>query len=78
MLDFLLGDLTGYMIGAVAVVGAVLGVYIKGRGDGRAKMNRDLDQAYIETRERIDDAETFTEYDDARDFLVERLQRKTD
>ena len=53
-------------------------VFISKGGDGRAKMNRDLDQAYIETRERIDDAETFTEYDDARDFLVERLQRKTD
>lgn len=74
MIDLLLGDLTGYMVAAVGVVAAVLGVYFKGRGDQKAKINRELDKAYRETRKRIDDAETFTDATDAREFLRNRLQ----
>lgn len=74
MIDLLLGDLSGYLVAAVGVVAALLGVYFKGRGDQKNKINRELDEAYIETRERQDNAETFTDATDARAFLRGRLQ----
>lgn len=74
MIDLLIGDLSGYLIMAAGAVAAVVGVYFKGRTDTRAKINRELDEAYRETRKRIDDAETFTDATDAREFLRNRLQ----
>jgi hypothetical protein len=78
MLDLLLGDLTTTLIWIGGGIAAVLGVYLKGRGDGREKMNRELDEAYIETRERIDETPIFKDESAARDFLTERLQSRNE
>ena len=40
----------------LAVFGG-LGLYVKGRRDGKAKIRSDADKAYRKSRERMDDAE---------------------
>lgn len=76
MLDLLLGNTTTLLITIGGVVAAILGVYAKGRGDQRAREDRERLKTYIETSERIDDAETVNDMDGAKHFLSERLRRR--
>lgn len=76
MLDLLLGDMTTVLIALGGVAVALLGVYAKGRGDQKSKDHRERLETYIETSERIDDAETVNDMDGAKHFLSERLRRR--
>ena len=76
MLGMLFGDMTTVLIAIGGVVVALLGVYAKGRGDQKASEQRERLETYIETSERIDDAETVSDMDGAKHFLSERLRRR--
>jgi hypothetical protein len=76
MLSALLPDLWPYIAGLLALIGAALGIYAKGRGDAKAKTALQAAEAYAKTRKEMDDADTLgNDPDAARRWLHERGQQ---
>lgn len=65
------GGLMPYILGAGALLAAVLGVYIKGKSDERAK--NDIAQAEARERFRKEQEDAIRRADDARSRVPERL-----
>lgn len=72
-MNWLIPDLWGYLAGFVALIGSVVGLYLKGRGDGRRAGQARDNADYRKTRERMDHAEGAA--DDA-DAARERLRQR--
>lgn len=69
------GKIKLYLAMAGAVVLAIAAAFLKGwSARGRQEQTKDL-RDYKETRERMDDAETNLDPDDARNWLRERGKR---
>jgi hypothetical protein len=64
--------LKGWLAALGALLLAALGVYAAGRRDGHQKADRREDEAYRETRERIDEVHLGDDPALARRFLHER------
>lgn len=64
----------GWKIAApiIACLFGALGLYAKGRADGKNKVKRDADKAYRKTTERMQDAPRPVDADDARKRMRER------
>lgn len=78
LLDQLTGDLGKRLAGLLIAAFAALGLYAKGRSDGKSNELRKADKAYRETREKMDAVATGDDDDAARDWLRERGQSKRD
>jgi hypothetical protein len=75
VLNALLPDLWPYLAGLLALIGAAVGLYAKGRGDAKAKTALRAAEAYAKTRKEMDDADTLgNDPDAARRWLHERGQ----
>jgi hypothetical protein len=76
MLSALLPDFWPYLAGLLALIGAALGLYAKGKGDAKAKTALQAAEAYAKTRKEMDDADTLgNDPDAARRWLHERGQQ---
>jgi hypothetical protein len=72
----LLPDIWPYLAGLVALIGAALGLYAKGRGDAKAKTALQAAERYAKTRKEMDDADVVgSDPDAARRWLHERGQQ---
>lgn len=56
MIAALLSDPWPYLTGLLALIGGALGLYAKGRADGKAKTEAKASKAALDTIERIEDA----------------------
>jgi hypothetical protein len=70
--------LKGWLAALGALLLGALGVYAAGRMDGRQRADRREDEAYRETRERIDEVDLGNDPDAARRWLHERGQSGSD
>ena len=77
LIGSLLPNIWPYLAGLVAVIGAALGLYAKGRRDVKIKTALDAAEDYAKTRKDMDDADKAVGSDPAvlRDWLRERGQR---
>jgi hypothetical protein len=57
VLNALLPDLWPYLAGLLALIGAAVGLYAKGKGDAKAKTALQAAEAYAKTRRKIDTAD---------------------
>lgn len=78
LLDLLTGDLGKWLAGLMVAAFAALGLYAKGRSDGKSNELRKADRAYRETREKMDAVDTGDDAGALRDWLRERGQPKRD
>lgn len=76
LLELLTGDLGKWLAGALVAAFAALGLYAKGRSDGKSNEVRKADRAYRETREKMDAVDTGDDAGALRDWLRERGQSK--
>lgn len=70
----MISRLKGWLAALAGVLLAALGVYAAGRRDGRQRAAQREDEAYRETRERIDEVHLGNDPDAARRWLHERGQ----
>lgn len=61
-----------YAGAALAFLAALVGVWFAGRREGQHRAREDANDDYIDTRERMDDAETSDNSSDAREWLRKR------
>lgn len=75
MTAWLMGQALPWIVGAIAAFGAAFGLYLKWRGDGRAKAQQDATRARLKavTEIRKDTRDAETQDDPA---LVDRLTRR--
>jgi hypothetical protein len=74
----MIARLKGWLAALGALLLALLGVYAAGRRDARQRAAQEADEAYRETRRRIDEVHVGDDPDLARRFLSERGQRDGD
>lgn len=75
MIGALLGDLWPFLVGLAGGIAALVGAWAKGKRDGRQEAARKADEAYRETRERIDAVDVGDDPALLRDWLRDRGQR---
>ena len=74
----MIARLKGWLAALGALLLALLGVYAAGRRDARQRAAQEADEAYRETRERIDEVDLGNDPDLARRWLHERGQSDSD
>ncbi len=74
----MISRLKGWLAALGALLLAALGIYAAGRRDGRQRAAQREDEAYRETRERIDEVHLGDDPALARRFLHERGQSGSD
>jgi hypothetical protein len=79
MIGALLPDIWPYLAGLVAIIGAALGLYAKGRADVKTKTALQEAERYAKTRKEMDDAQVVSD-DPAvlREWLRERGKQPGD